>query len=138
VQTDPALPTSGVRELAAALAVLGRGEAAGSWTLATGPTVNGSAGALKLVSGSTDAAIFFAANGKAAVRMQAEGIVDLAAADTVIIHSTEPVKAATRSPRGRFGRTGRRRIREVDMSELLKISTEFAALESNFRQAAAL
>jgi hypothetical protein len=138
VKTDPALPTSGVRELAAALALLGHGEVVGSWSLATRPAASGAAGALMVTSGGSDTAVFFAANGKAAVRLQAEGIVDPAAADVVIIHSTEPVEPAARSPRGRYGRTGRPAIRELDMCELLKTSSDLVALEDAFRQAAAL
>jgi hypothetical protein len=135
VKIDTALPTSGVRELAAALALLGRGEAAGSWSLGTGPAASG---ALKVRSSGADAAIFFVANGKAALRLQTEGLVDPAAADAVIIHSTEPVKPAARSPRGTDGRTGRLGIREVDMCELLTASSDLASLEAGFRQAAAL
>jgi hypothetical protein len=138
VKTDPALPTSGVRELAAALALLGRGETAGSWSIAVGSTASGAEGALKVNSGGSDTAVFFAAIPKAAVRLQVEGVVDLAAADTLVIYSTGPVEPAVRSPRGRYGRTGRSGIREVDMSELLKTAPDLAALEDVFRQAAAL
>lgn len=138
VKTDPALPTSGVRELAAALALLGRGEAAGTWSVATEPAASGAEGAFMVTSAGSGTAVFFAANGKAAVRLQAEGIVDPTAADAVIIHSTEPVEPAARSPRGRYGRTGRPAIREVDMCELLKTSSDLVALEDSFRQAAAL
>lgn len=138
VKNDPALPTSGVRELAAGLALLGRGGAAGSWAVATGPTASGAQGVLKVTSGGYESAVFFAANGKAAVRLLTEGVVDPAAADVVIIHSTEPVEPAVRSPRGRYGRTGRPGLREVDMCELLKTSSNLAALEDGFRQAAVL
>ena len=138
VRIDPTLPTNGMREAAAAIGLLGLGHAAGNWSLSTGPAAAGAEGALKVTSAGSDAAIFFAANGKAAVRLQADGIVDPAAADTVIIHSTEPIKVAARSPRGRYGRTGRVGMREVDMCDLLKTSSDLAGLEDGFRQAAAL
>jgi hypothetical protein len=138
VKTDPALPTSGVRELAAALALLGRGENAGNWSLAIGSAASGAEGALKVSSGGSDTALFFAAIPKAAVRLQVEGLIDPAAADTVVIHSTGRVEPAVRSPRGRYGRTGHAGIREVDMCELLKTAPDLAALEDGFRQAAAL
>lgn len=138
VKADPARSTSGLSELAAALAVLSRGETAGSWSLATGPTASGADGALKVSAGGSDTAVFFAANGRAAVRLQAEGVVGPTAADAVIIHSTGPVEAARRAPRARYGRTGRTGIRDVDMCELLKTSSDLAALEDGFRQAAAL
>jgi hypothetical protein len=138
VKTDPTLSTNGVRELAASLALLARGEAAGSWTLGIGPAPSGAEGALKVTSGGSDTAVFFAANGKAAVRLKAAGLVDPAAADVVIIHSTEPVEPSVRSPGARYGRKGRPEIREVDMSELLKTSSDLSALEDGFRLAAAL
>jgi hypothetical protein len=138
VKTDSALPTSGVRELAAALALLGRGEVAGNWSLSLGPTTSGVEGALKVTSGGSDTAVFFAANGRAAVRLRTEGILEPAAGNTIIIHSTEPVEPVTRSARGKYGRTRRRHGREVDMYELLNTSPDLAALEDGFRHAATL
>jgi SIR2-like domain len=138
VKTDAALETSGVRELAAALALLGRGEANASWSLGIGEVASGARGALTIATGESETAVFFAANGKAAVRLQAEGVLDPTAADVILIHSTEPVKPAVRSPGGTYGRTGRSRIREVDMSEMLRTCPDLDALEDYFRQAAAL
>ena len=138
VKTDPALSTSGVRELAAALALLGCGAAGGAWELEAGSAGAAGEGPLEVASAAGRSVVFFAANGRAATRLVAEGLVDPAAANAVIIHSTDPVKRAPRSPRGRYGRTGRTRVREVDMYELLKTSPDFGALEDRFRQVAGL
>lgn len=138
VKTDSALATNGVRELAAGLALLGRGEAADSFSLARGPLPTGTAGALKVLHGGRESAVFFAANGRAALQLHSSGILDPAAGDIVIIHSTEPVERAVRSPRGRYGRNGRPPSREVDMSELLRTASDLTTLEEEFRQAAAL
>jgi hypothetical protein len=133
VKTDPGLATGGLPELAAAVALLGRGAEAGTWTLeATGDAP------VKVSGGAGEAEVFFAANGRSATGLVAGGLVDPAAAEAVIIHSTEPVAPAARSPRGRYGRTGRTGMREVDMCELLKTSADLAALEDGFRQAAGL
>ena len=133
VKTDPGLATGGMPELAAAAALLGRGAEAGTWSLdargAAPVTVRGGHG---------EADVFFAANARAATGLVATGLVDPAAASTVIIHSTEPVARAARSPRGRYGRTGRSGMREVDMCELLQTCADVAALEDGFRQAAGL
>jgi hypothetical protein len=43
-----------------------------------------------------------------------------------------------RSPGGRYGRTGRTGLREVDMCELLETSSDLASIEEGFKQAAAL
>ncbi len=138
VKHDPALTTSGLRELAAALALLGRGEAEGIWSLGIGPVASGASGALTVTSGGSNTAVFFAANGRAAVQLHAAGLIDSGASDVVIVHSTEPVAPSVRSSRGRFGRAGRPTVREVDMSGLLGSSNDLAALRDGFRQAAAL
>lgn len=138
IKSDSGLTTGGMRELAAGLALLGRGEAAGTWSLKVGPSSGGAAGALTVRSGGRETAVFFAANSQAALHLYDESITEASAGDAVIIHSTEPVKVAVRSPRGHYGRNGHPASREVDMFELLKTSTDLAALEADFRQAAAL
>lgn len=137
IKTDATKATNGLRELAAGLALLGRGEMGASWSLKVN-LPSPSAGALTISAGGRDTKVFFAANGKAALHLQNEGIVDPSAADTVIVHSTEPIKKAVRSPRSRFGRSGHAGNRHVDMSALLKSSSDLGTLEAEFRQAAAL
>jgi hypothetical protein len=138
VRTDPGLRTNGVRELAAAVALLGRGETSGNWLLALGSVPSGAEAVLKVTAGGSEAALFFVANARAALRLQVEGVVDANAADVVIINSTGPVEAAARSPRGTYGRTGRLSTREVDMGELLRSSSDLVSLEGAFRQAVSL
>jgi len=138
VRTDPALSTSGVRELAAALALLGRGEMAGSWSLDIGDVASGAEGVVKVTSSGSETAVFFTANARAAVWLEAQGVVDRDAQDVVLVHSTGPVEPAARSPRGRYGRTGRVGVREVDMCELLRTAPDLATLEDGFRHAAVL
>lgn len=138
VKTDPALPTSGVRELAAALALLGRGAAVSIWKLAACVAEAAGDAPVEVTSASRSSMVFFAANGRAATRLVAEGLVDPTAADAVIIHSTDPVERAPRSPRGRYGRTGTTRMRQVDMCDLLKTSPDLLTLETRFRQVAGL
>lgn len=139
VHADPALATNGVREMAAALSLLGRGVARGTWTLGRGPLTSGAEGVVTVsAGGGADAAVLFAANGKAAARLVSEGDVDPDDGTVVLLHSTEPVAAPVRSPRSRYGRTGRSAMREVDMSRLLRDAADLAELESAFRLAAAL
>ena len=93
---------------------------------------------MKIASATGSSTVFFAANGRAATRLVADGLVDPTAANAVIIHSTDPVARAPRSPRGRYGRTGRTRTRNVDMCELLNTSPDLPTLETRFRQVAGL
>ncbi|MGH2500162.1 MAG: SIR2 family protein [Candidatus Limnocylindria bacterium] len=139
IAIEPTLETSGLRELAAALSVLGRGSAVASWRLELGPTAAGNEGAVKLVSSAgAQSAVFFAANGRAAVQIEGSARSGGDAGEVVIIHSTEPVEVAVRSPHGRYGRGGDPLPRHVDMSSLLRTSSDLADLETRFRQAAAL
>jgi hypothetical protein len=138
VGTDADLDTSGVRELAATLALLGRGEAAGHWTVGLGAAPSGAQGAFAITAGSSRSAIFFAANGRAAVELETSGAVDSTSPDTVVVHSTETALAAPRSPATKFGRTGSTRARRVHVSDLLQAATDLASLEQSFRQAAVL
>jgi hypothetical protein len=139
ISGNPALTTSGLRELAAALGLLGLGSSDGTWQVLIGPTSTGRDGVLKAVTpAGAETAIFFAANGNAAVQLQVNGSVRLTDPDVVMIHSTEPVASRWRSPRGIFGRTGGGAIRHVDMRHLLATSVDVGELEIRFRQAAAL
>jgi hypothetical protein len=139
IGANPALATNGLREFAAALGLLGRGSSDGVWEVSVGPTPAGHRGALKTVTSSgAETAVFFAANSGAAVQLEVSGSINANADDVVMIHSTKPVSALARSPRGRFGRTGRSGVRHVDMRDLLKTSYTLAELERRFRQDAAL
>jgi hypothetical protein len=139
VSADPNIVTSGMRELSAALGLLGRGQDGGDWQVATGPTGAGHEGMLKVLGdGGRESGVFFVANGYAAVQLETGGTIDRGADDVVMIHSTEPVGTLARSPRGRFGRTGRTGIRHVDMRQLLATSRDLTDLDSRFRHSAAL
>jgi hypothetical protein len=138
VASDPELSTNGLSELAAGLALLGRGEASKIWALDLGPTGGGSSGAIKVAKDGEEAAVFFAANGAAVVRLHKDGVADLNASDTVVISSTDPVEASVRSPQAAYGRTGGEQSRIVYVRELLMSAPDLASLEERFRQEAAL
>ena len=139
VRSDSALATSGVREAATALALLGMESASGTWRVSVGATATGHEGALEVaVTGGVDSAVYFAANSQAAVRLEVGGGIDEHSNDVVMIHSTEPAPPLPRSPRARLGRIGRGGVRHVDMGDLLRNSGDLGELRSRFRQAAAL
>ncbi len=135
IPSDAALATNGIRELAAALAILGRGDEEGHWTVSTG-SVDGVEGVMKVSTDHSDCAVFFAANGKAGVRLRTE--ISGSGKGVVIINSTESPQISIRSPGAKFGRTGGSAIREVDMTALLESAPDADSLETNFRQEAAL
>lgn len=138
IPIDPGLETSGMREFAAGLGLIGRAVRARGWSIDLAETAHGRRGALRLATAGRESAVFFAANPKAGVELEASGAAPLHAEDVVVLHSMGPVERRPRSPHGRFGRTGRGAARHVDMSELLHEADSLPDLERGFRQQAAL
>jgi hypothetical protein len=138
IATDPSLPTSGVRETAAALGLLGLGDADGTWTVRESDMTSPVAGALSVTTGIGDARVFFAANSAAAVRLEFNSLVSPGDSDAIIIHSTSPVAKMPRSPSSAPGRTGRVGLRDIGMSELLRDAGGVTDLRRRFREEAAL
>ena len=120
IPTEAGLETSGMRELAAGLGLIGRKAAAGSCSADLARTAQGHRGALRVVTASGESAVFFAANAKAGVELEVSGAAPTHARDIVVLHSTGPVNRLPRSPLGRFGRTGRGGARQVNLSEILR------------------
>lgn len=138
VSTGPDLATNGVRELAGALALLGRGVIDGRWTIEAAPTSTSEAGAVTVRKGTEETAVFFAANGAAEVELWRSGLIDDTRPETVLIQSTAPSTPAHRSPGGVYGRTGAATPRRVEMAKLLRSVSNVDDLERQFRLEAVL
>lgn len=132
IAIDQGLATSGMRELAAAIGLLGRMTRTGAWGLDLTPTVTGVRGALRVFTGRGETAVFFAANPRVGITLESSA-APVASDDVVVIHSTGPVPRLPRSPHSHFGRTGRVGSRQVDMSQLLSEAKSVADLEQRFR-----
>jgi hypothetical protein len=137
IATDPSLPTNGVRELAAALGLLGRGLAAHGWHVSHGPAATGTHGALH-VTARHERALFFAATNASAITLARNGAVSSGAGDAVIVHSDDPAEPLPRSPSAPPGRTGATTVLEVGMGKLLREATSLDELERRFRLAVGL
>jgi len=138
IPIEPGLETSGMRELAAGLGLIGREAGAGGWGVDLAETARGHRGALRVVTPGGESAVFFAANPKAGVELEVSGAAPVHSGDVVVLHSTGPVERLRRSPHGRFGRTGRGGARDVDMSVLLHEAEDLPDLVRRFRQEAGL
>jgi hypothetical protein len=138
IPDDPTLATSGVREMAAALALLGLGEANGAWAVAPGDPAQPNDGTLRISSLAGTARLFFAVNSGAGVQLEINAIVRPDDGDAIIVHSTAPVPRMARSPRAAPGRTGRVGLRNIDMAGLLREATDVSELRRRFREEAAL
>lgn len=138
ISADASLATSGIRELAATLAVLGTGDSAGKWRIGHSDPADPQTGALRLVAGTTTTRIFFAANDRASVQLEINGLVKSDDGDVIVVHSTSPVLKMARSPLAPPGRTGRMGLRNVSMAELLREATSANRLSERFGEEAVL
>jgi hypothetical protein len=138
IPADVNLATSSIRELAAALAVLGTGEASGLWTVRPTNPAEPQQGSLGLISIIGVTRVFFAANQRASVQLGLNGLVATDSADAILIHGTSPISKAVRSPMSVPGRVGKPARRDIGMSDLLSESTSTAHLLQRFREEAIL
>ncbi|MBZ5505082.1 MAG: SIR2 family protein [Acidobacteriia bacterium] len=138
IPEDPNLATSGIRELASALGVIGLGESSGMWVVHTTNPAEPQRGVLRVTSSTGAARVFFAANDRASVQLGINGLVAPDDADAILVHSTSPVPKMPRSPLSPPGRVGRAGLRNVGMRDLLLEATSTTHLIQRFREEAIL
>jgi hypothetical protein len=138
IASDPTLPTSGVREMASALGILGLGDADATWRVAESNLADPAGGALRVDTALGETRIFFAANHRASVQLEINSLVSSDDEDAIVIHSTAPVSRMARSPRAARGRTGHPGLRNIGMAELLRDADGVNDLLRRFREEAVL
>lgn len=131
---DPTLGSSGLREFAVALGLLGSGSVSGWWTISIPAPFTADGGVLRLHAASGDANVMFAANAHSALRLANAGLIT-ESEESVMIHSAEIVHPMQRSPRAAPGRTTRPRSRQVSIGELLSDTSSPEGLADRFRKA---
>jgi hypothetical protein len=135
---DANLRSTGQREAANALALLGLGLDAGDWTLTIDDPGQINSGAIRVRSALSEARVIFVAHGGAALNLFDSGVYREDDDDVIIIHSTTIVTAQQRSPSRTYGRPGRQGARHVDMSQLLRQATSAIDLQDRFRNEASI
>ena len=138
ISGDSTLQTSGIRELACALGLLGLGEMNALWTIEPGDIAQPTDGSIRVSSSVGVSRVFFAATSRAAVQLEINAIVAADDSDVVIIHSTTPVRRMPRSPSASPGRTGKSGLRNVSMADLLCEALNVGYLQNRFREESAL
>lgn len=135
----PSIDSDGVRELALALALLGRGVMLGYWSLDVSPTVSGTRGALRLYGASgDDRAVFLSASGRAAIGPAVRGSTSGDDSDALVIRCDDPAERPQRSPSAPIGRTGAVFAEDVLVRELLRDRPDVGSLDRAFRLQAGL
>ena len=115
---DPDFPCAALGRLAIAVALLGRGEDDGRWRLELGSPATPSQGVLRLESRGEVCRVFIVRDSRALAQLEADGIVDHADQEVLVIHAEAARRPTVRSPRGRYGRTGHSGARYVDLEGL--------------------
>jgi hypothetical protein len=143
---DPNVLNSGLPELAVGLALLGRGEAAGKWSLSLPPAAEITCGALQ-ATGTWDGAratqVYFVNGTAAALELMKRGA--FAKRNVVVIHSDDAWNRMRdvgspyhRSPMAPRGRERQPAVRHASIRQLLQSAADFAALEQRFEEVVTL
>ncbi len=130
---DQSIATAGMRELAAAVALLGMGVAQGNWSIETIDLAVPSAGAFQITSGPRASKLFVVANTTSATRLSLNGhLAD--GDDAIVVYGLDIAPAMPRSPRRRRARTGTPGVREVSIAGLLAQATTASEFMQRFRE----
>jgi len=134
---DPTLPSSGLPQLAFAIALIARGQSHGLWSCAISNPNDPKSGAIRVVGAVRGAEVFFAANAQSAGRLIAGGHAS-EDDDAIILHSHEVTPQAARHPTAPPGRTLRRGRREFSVAPLAEGATNLDTLLRRFKSEMAL
>jgi hypothetical protein len=131
-------PVAAFGRVALVVSALGRGLRDGRWTLAPGTVTSPRDGAIRLGTGRQDSRVFVVRDARATSQLEVDGLVDPDDDDVLVLMAEAPRAAATRSPRSRYGRTGRQGARYVDLENLLASVSTADELFEAFRLEGAL
>lgn len=129
---DPTLSSSGLPQLALAIALIARGKEAGNWVLSVSDPGNPKTGAVRAAGPVRSAEIFFASNAQAAAKLVAAGHAS-EDDEAVILHSHEVPFRSARHPSAPPGRTLKRGRREISIGVLAQGETDLDRLMRRFQ-----
>ena len=112
---NPDFPSAALGRFALAFALLGRGFLNGEWTLEPGRTTRPHDGVVQVRKGGRISKVFVVHSARVLSELELNGIVDMADPEVVIAQAEAIHKPTTRSPRARYGRSGKSGARQVDL-----------------------
>jgi len=115
---DPDYPKTAFGRLGVALSLIARGHAQRLWKILPGSRTTIEDGVIHVITERQDSNVFFVRDARASMGLELDGVVDAAQESAVVIQAEVEPAAATRSPRARYGRTGKTGIRRVNIAEL--------------------
>jgi hypothetical protein len=134
ITSDPSLSSSGLPELAIALALLQMGHNSGHWKVQLSAATPPRAAALSLALPRGALKVFLAGTSNIVMSLGVAGYLADDDPDTLVIVSAKLVPPVTRSPSASRGRTGRTGMRSVGISDLLSTVSSKDDLFQRFRE----
>lgn len=135
---NPDFPGPSLGRFALACTLIGRGFLAGTWALEAGSTTTPGSGVLRAIKGSRLSKIFIVRDARALSELERAGIIDMADPEVMVAQAEAIHEPKTRSPRSRYGRSGKSGARQVDLEFLCASATTADELFANFVLAGAL
>ena len=138
-EDDPNVDTDALRLFAVAVSLLGRGLVERVWDLTMGVSDRISEGVCTLSTANSDTShVFVVRDAGVLSTLVASGAVAMNDPKVLTIYAKEIPRRQTRSPRVRYGRTGRTKAREVSIETLVTSTRTADDLFSSFRREAAV
>lgn len=100
-------PSEQFGRLGVAMALIGRGLAAGHWSAVPGDIKKPSGGVVRLANGGRETRLFFVRDGTTLTRLELDGSLDVGDEDVLVVIADEEPPVLTRSSKSRFGRDGK-------------------------------
>jgi hypothetical protein len=137
---NPDFPAAAFGHLAVAISLLGRGHAAGEWTLLPGTTAAAEKGVFRLAmppsaSTSREVRVFLVKDASAAITLTVDGLADENDTNTLIVLAEREPISVVRSPRPRYGRVGASGAGRVSIEDLYEAADSADDLYAAFKLA---
>lgn len=137
---NPDFPAAAFGRLAIAISLLGRGHAAGDWTLLPGTTGVPKEGVVRLVAPPSSPAprevrVFLVKDASAAITLTVDGLADEDDPSALIVLAEGEPTSSVRSPRPRYGRVGATGASRVSIADLYEAADSADGLYSDFKLA---
>ncbi|KRA30029.1 MULTISPECIES: SIR2 family protein [unclassified Nocardioides] len=116
-------PKEALGRVALALALLSRACTKEGWKLSPGTCTDPGSGVLTVITSTGTSKVFLVHDAREEATFRAAGYADADPGSTVLILANSEPPRSTRSPRPRFGRTGRTEMRRMSMEDLAKTTS---------------
>jgi hypothetical protein len=129
---DADYPKEALGRMTLALALLARAHDRHGWLLRAGSTSAPTEGVISIESGRRKSKVFIVRDTRESLALTMAGYTALDPGSTVVIQTNSEAPTQTRSPRTRYGRTGRTDVRRVNMEDLVEAMSNADELFESF------